>query len=90
MTEHVTRRQVAPRKRRAELKRLRAKVAEQEERLNRLRWATAARIDRLAARVSVLERWCPFLPPRAGAGDPGDALPGGEPGPVAELTDDTR
>jgi hypothetical protein len=79
---------VSRRRGRAELKRLRTEVAELERRLSQLRWAVA-RIDHLASRVSVPECWCPFLPPGVDAGDPGDALTGGDPEPVTELANDT-
>jgi hypothetical protein len=70
MNQPVTRQRIAPRRQRvrAELRTLEARVSELERTL-------AGRVGHLADRVSVLERWCPFLPPRPDAGRPAESVP---------------
>jgi hypothetical protein len=70
MNQPVTRQRIAPRRRRirAELRTLEARVSELERTL-------VGRVEHLADRVSVLERWCPFLPPRPDAGSAAEPIP---------------
>ena len=84
MNQPITRQPVAARRRRqrAELRALRAKVSELEVRLGQLQRTLAGRADRLADRVTVLERWCPFVHPRSGTRRPEEALEPGVPLPA--------